>query len=51
MPSTNLAMRGAEAIRAERTALREALEHLDRIATGEDDGYDFAISERLHAER
>lgn len=47
----DLAMRGAEAIRAERTALRDALEHLDRIATGEDDGYDFAISERLHAER
>lgn len=47
----DLAMRGAEAVRAERTALRDALEHLDRIATGEDDGYDFAISERLHAER
>ena len=47
----DLAIRGAEAIRAERGALRDALEHLDRIATGEDDGYDFAVSERLHATR
>jgi hypothetical protein len=47
----DLALRGAEAIRAERTGRREAIEHLKRIATGEDDGYDFAVSERLHAER
>jgi hypothetical protein len=47
----DLALRGAEAVRAERSARSEALEHLDRIATGEDDGYDFAVSERLHAER
>jgi hypothetical protein len=47
----DLALRGAEAIRAERTARRDALEHLRRIATGEDDGYDFAVSERLHASR
>jgi hypothetical protein len=47
----DLALRGAEAIRAERTARRDALEHLERIATGEDDGYDFAVSERLHASR
>jgi Arc/MetJ family transcription regulator len=47
----DLAIRGAEAIRAERGALRDALEHLDRIATGEDDGYDFAVSEHLHATR
>lgn len=47
----DLAIRGAEAIRAERGALHDALEHLDRIATGEDDGYDFAVSERLHATR
>ncbi len=47
----DLAIRGAEAIRAERGALSDALEHLDRIATGEDDGYDFAVSERLHASR
>jgi len=47
----DLAIRGAEAIRAERGALRDALEHLDRIATGEDDGYDFAVSAHLHATR
>jgi hypothetical protein len=47
----DLALRGAEAFRAERDARREAREHLRRIATGEDDGYDFAISEQLHASR
>ena len=47
----DLAIRGAEAFRAERDARREAYEHLRRIATGEDDGYDFAISEQLHASR
>jgi hypothetical protein len=47
----DLALRGAEAIRAERTALDDAVEHLVRIATGEDDRYDFAVTERLHASR
>jgi metal-responsive CopG/Arc/MetJ family transcriptional regulator len=47
----DLALRGAEAIRAERARKRDAIEHLRRIATGEDDGYDFAVSERLHASR
>jgi hypothetical protein len=47
----DLALRGAEAIRAERAGRRAALEHLHRIATGEDDRYDFSISERLHATR
>jgi Arc/MetJ family transcription regulator len=47
----DLALRGAEAFRAERDARREAHEHLRRIAMGEDDGYDFAISEQLHASR
>jgi hypothetical protein len=47
----DLALRGAEAFRAERDARREAHAHLRRIATGEDDGYDFAISEQLHASR
>lgn len=46
-----LALRGAEAFRVERDARREAHEHLRRIATGEDNGYDFAISEQLHASR
>lgn len=47
----DLAIRGAEAIRGERSGYEEAIDHLRRIATGEDDGYDFSVSERLHAER
>lgn len=47
----DLALRGAEAFRAERNARQEAHEHLRRIATGEDDRYDFAVSEHLHATR
>jgi hypothetical protein len=47
----DLALRGAEAIRAERAGGRDALEHLRRIAAGEDDGYDFVVSEQLHASR
>jgi len=47
----DLAVRGAEAIRAERAGKRDAQEHLLRIAAGEDDGYDFAVSERLHTAR
>jgi metal-responsive CopG/Arc/MetJ family transcriptional regulator len=47
----DLAVRGAQAMRQERSARSEAHEHLRRIATGEDDGYDFAVSERLHAAR
>jgi hypothetical protein len=47
----DLALRGAEAIRAERADGRDAQAHLMRIASGEDDGYDFAVSERLHAAR
>jgi hypothetical protein len=47
----DLAMRGAEAIRTERADNRDAQAHLLRIAAGEDDGYDFAISEQLHASR
>lgn len=47
----DLALRGAEAIRAERAGAEDALAHLKRIALGEDDGYDFAVSARLHAER
>jgi hypothetical protein len=47
----DLAVRGAEAIRAERTDRQSAHEHLMRIATGEDNRYDFAVSEHLHASR
>jgi hypothetical protein len=47
----DLAVRGAEAIRAERADRQDAQEHLMRIATGEDNRYDFAVSEQLHASR
>jgi Arc/MetJ family transcription regulator len=47
----DLALRGAEAIRTEREGKREAIAHLLRIANGEDDGYDFAVTEQMHAER
>ena len=47
----DLALRGAQAIRAERADRREAREHLLRIAAGDDDGYDFAVAEQLHADR
>lgn len=47
----DLALRGAEALREQQDARLRALEHLRQIATGEDDGYDFSVSERLHAER
>lgn len=47
----DLALRGAETVRAEQDARQKAREHLRRIAMGEDDRYDFSVSERLHAER
>jgi hypothetical protein len=47
----DLALRGAEAIRAERADKSKARDHLLRIASGEDDGYDFAVSRQLHADR
>lgn len=47
----DLALRGAEAIRAERADRSKARDHLLRIAAGDDDGYDFAVSEQLHADR
>jgi hypothetical protein len=47
----DLALRGAEAVRAERHERAEALEFLRRLDAGQDDGYDFTVSERLHAER
>jgi hypothetical protein len=47
----DLALRGAQALRAERDQRREALKFLRRLDSGGDDGYDFAVSERLHAER
>src|ERR1035441_792763 len=50
-PVGDLALRGAEAIRAERADRSKARDHLLRIAAGDDDGYDFAVSEQLHADR
>jgi hypothetical protein len=47
----DLALRGAESIRSERETQSDAREHLRRIATGVDDGYDFSVSERMHASR
>jgi Arc/MetJ family transcription regulator len=47
----DLALRGAEVIRDEQEGRQEAIAHLLRIARGEDNRYDFSISEQLHAER
>jgi Arc/MetJ family transcription regulator len=47
----DLALRGAEAVRAEQHRRREALEGLRRICSGEDDRFDFSVSAQLHAER
>lgn len=47
----DLALRGAEAIRAEEQRLQAALEFLRRLDSGEDDRFDFSVSARLHAER
>jgi hypothetical protein len=47
----DLALRGAEAIRAERADRSTARDHLLQIALGDDDGYDFAVSAQLHADR
>ena len=47
----DLALRGADAIRAEQQRRQEGLEFLRRLDAGEDDRFDFSISARLHAER
>jgi hypothetical protein len=47
----DLALRGAQAIRAEQNRCREAIEFLRALDSGEDDGYDFSVSEQLRAER
>jgi hypothetical protein len=47
----DLALRGAQAIRSEQNRRRDAIAFLRALDSGEDDGYDFSISERLHAER
>jgi hypothetical protein len=47
----DLAVRGAEAIRAESRQLQDALAFLRRLDTGEDDRFDFSVSAQLHADR
>ena len=47
----DLALRGAQAIRSEQDRRREALDFLRLLDSGEDDRYDFSVSEQLHAER
>lgn len=47
----HLALRGAAALGSERAQRAQALVTLDRIATGEDDGFDFAVSTAFHDER
>lgn len=47
----DLALRGAAEMKAEQQRRAEALATLDRIATGEDDGFDFTVSAALHGER
>ena len=47
----DLAVRGAEAMRVQALTEREAIEHLVRVAAGDDDRYDFAVSSALHASR
>jgi hypothetical protein len=47
----DLALRGAAEVRAEQERRADAVATLDRIATGEDDGFDFAVSAALHGER
>ncbi|MHB1570696.1 MAG: hypothetical protein ACYCXW_03005 [Solirubrobacteraceae bacterium] len=47
----DLAVRGAAALREDRSRQEEATEFLRRIASGEDDRFDFAVSAELHAAR
>lgn len=47
----DLALRGAEAIRAEQALREDALAGLRGICSGEDDRFDFSVSARLHAQR
>lgn len=47
----DLAMRGAEAIRREHADRRAAIAFLRRLDESDDEGFDFSLSARLHAER
>jgi hypothetical protein len=47
----DLALRGAETMRAEQARSDDAREHLSRILVGEDARCDFAVSASLHVAR
>lgn len=47
----DLAIRGAEAMRDDQRQRDDAIEFLRRIATGEDDRFDFSVTAELHAAR
>lgn len=47
----DLAIRGAQAIRDDQRQRDDAIEFLRRIATGEDDRFDFSVTAELHAAR
>ena len=47
----DLALRGAEAMRAEQRQRQEGLELLRQLDAGEDERFDFSVSAQLHAER
>jgi hypothetical protein len=47
----DLAVRGAEAFREDRRSRRRAIEFLERIASGDDDRFDFSVSAELHGAR
>lgn len=47
----DLAVRGAQAMRDDQRQRDDAIEFLRRIATGEDDRFDFSVTAELHAAR
>lgn len=47
----DLAIRGAQAMRDDQRQRDDAIEFLRRIATGEDDRFDFSVTAELHAAR
>jgi hypothetical protein len=47
----DLAVRGAEALREDHRRHGDAIDFLERIATGEDDRFDFSAPAELHAAR
>jgi hypothetical protein len=47
----DLAIRGAQVMRDDQRQRDDAIEFLRRIATGEDDRFDFSVTAELHAAR